>query len=109
MRRPGRTARVREAKKPGAPCPRGNRVQGARPVRQALVTSLFPGPCRNPGELGSPCGPLEGRTQNIEGVVAIAPLAVACLAKASGIRVEVESGYLPNALLNFAWRGEFDA
>ncbi|MGW1658782.1 immunity 49 family protein [Streptomyces atratus] len=51
----------------------------------------------------------EDRTQNIEGVVAIAPLAVACLAKANGIPIEVESGYLPSALLDFAWRGEFDA
>ncbi|MFF9573574.1 immunity 49 family protein [Streptomyces sp. NPDC014685] len=51
----------------------------------------------------------EDRTQNIEGVVAIAPLAVACLAKANGIPIEIESDYLPSALLDFAWRGEFDA
>ncbi|MFJ2898924.1 immunity 49 family protein [Streptomyces sp. NPDC087218] len=51
----------------------------------------------------------EDRTQNIEGVVAIAPLAIACLAKTNGIPIEVESGYLPTALLDFAWRGEFDA
>ncbi|TXS63142.1 hypothetical protein EAO76_40655 [Streptomyces sp. sk2.1] len=51
----------------------------------------------------------EDRTQNIEGVVAIAPLAIACLAKANGIPIEVESGYLPTALLDFSWRGEFDA
>ncbi|MEU9255050.1 immunity 49 family protein [Streptomyces sp. NPDC048270] len=51
----------------------------------------------------------EDRTQNIEGVVSIAPLAIACLAKANGIAIEVESGYLPDALLDFAWRGEFDA
>lgn len=51
----------------------------------------------------------EDRTQNIEGAVAIAPLAMACLAKANGIPIEVESGYLPSALLDFAWRGEFDA
>ncbi|WP_202541044.1 immunity 49 family protein [Streptomyces sp. SID3915] len=51
----------------------------------------------------------EDRTQNIEGVVAIVPLAVACLAKANGIPIEIESGYLPSALLDFAWRGEFDA
>ncbi|MFB6991763.1 Imm49 family immunity protein [Streptomyces sp. NPDC056304] len=46
---------------------------------------------------------------SVEGVVAIAPLAVACLAKANGIPIEVESGYLPDALLDFAWRGKFDA
>ncbi|KJK54291.1 hypothetical protein UK14_02280 [Streptomyces sp. NRRL F-4428] len=51
----------------------------------------------------------EDRMQNIHGVVAIAPLAIACLAKANGIPVEVETDYLPQALLDFAWRGEFDA
>jgi len=38
-------------------------------------------------------------------VVAIAPLAVACLAKADGIPIQVDSGYLPDALR----RGEFNA
>ncbi|MEU9122807.1 immunity 49 family protein [Streptomyces sp. NPDC048506] len=51
----------------------------------------------------------EDRAQNIEGVVALAPLAIACLAKANGIPIEIESGYLPEALLEFAWEGEFDA
>ncbi|MEU6893459.1 immunity 49 family protein [Streptomyces sp. NPDC046557] len=51
----------------------------------------------------------EDRRENIEGVVAIAPLAIACLARANGIPIEYESGYLPKALLEFAWRGEFDA
>ncbi|MFC9812169.1 immunity 49 family protein [Streptomyces virginiae] len=51
----------------------------------------------------------EDRMQNIHGVVAIAPLAIACLAKANGIPVEVETDYLPQALLDFGWRGEFDA
>ncbi|MGW2849566.1 immunity 49 family protein, partial [Streptomyces sp. NPDC001274] len=51
----------------------------------------------------------EDRTQDITGVVALAPLAIACLAKANGIPIEVQSGYLPSALLDFAWRGEFDA
>ncbi|MFE7462783.1 immunity 49 family protein [Streptomyces sp. NPDC057499] len=51
----------------------------------------------------------EDRTEDIGGVVAIAPLAIACLAKANGIPIEVESGYLPSALLDFSWRGEFDA
>jgi hypothetical protein len=49
------------------------------------------------------------RAQNIQGVVALAPLAIACLAKANGIPVEVETDYLPEALLDFAWRAEFDA
>ncbi len=51
----------------------------------------------------------EDRKLIIHGVVAIGPLAIACLAKANGLPVEVESGYLPEALLDFAWRGEFDA
>lgn len=51
----------------------------------------------------------EDRASNILGVVALGPLAIACLAKANGVTVETESGYLPEALLDFAWRGEFDA
>ncbi|MEU4200783.1 immunity 49 family protein [Streptomyces sp. NPDC026294] len=51
----------------------------------------------------------EDRAQNIQGIVAIAPLAIACLAKANGIPVEVEIDYLPEALLDFAWHDEFDA
>ncbi|MCK8679481.1 immunity 49 family protein [Streptomyces lichenis] len=51
----------------------------------------------------------EDRTENIHGVVALAPLAIACLAKANGLPVEVQTEYLPDALLDFAWRGEFDA
>lgn len=51
----------------------------------------------------------EDRAHNILGVVALAPLAVACLAKANGIPVEVDTDYLPKALLDFAWCGEFDA
>ncbi|MFD7813291.1 immunity 49 family protein [Streptomyces sp. NPDC059785] len=42
------------------------------------------------------------------GFVALGPLAIACLAKERGLPVEVESEYLPKALLDFAWRGEID-
>ncbi|KOU92512.1 hypothetical protein ADK91_01545 [Streptomyces sp. XY511] len=51
----------------------------------------------------------EDRAHNILGVVAIAPLAMACLAKANGIPIETRTDYLPEALLDFAWRGEFEA
>ncbi|MFC9587002.1 Imm49 family immunity protein [Streptomyces yangpuensis] len=51
----------------------------------------------------------EDRRQNIHGVVAVAPPAIACLAKANGLPVELETDSLPQALLDFAWRGEFDA
>ncbi|MFD6231081.1 immunity 49 family protein [Streptomyces sp. NPDC060232] len=51
----------------------------------------------------------EDRTINIMGIVALGPLAIACLARANGLPFDVESGYLPNALLDFTWRGEFDA
>ncbi|MEU6059793.1 immunity 49 family protein [Streptomyces sp. NPDC047097] len=51
----------------------------------------------------------EDRIENIHGVVTLAPLAIACLAKANGLPVEVQTEYLPDALLDFAWRGEFDA
>ncbi|WP_343238661.1 immunity 49 family protein [Streptomyces sp. SID8374] len=49
------------------------------------------------------------RLESIEGAVSVAPLAIACLARAEGIQVDVESPYLPEALLEFSWRGEFDA
>ncbi|MFE2327564.1 immunity 49 family protein [Streptomyces sp. NPDC059385] len=49
------------------------------------------------------------RTENILGIVALAPLAIACLAKANNLPVEVQTEYLPEALLDFLWRGEFDA
>ncbi|MFE5674350.1 Imm49 family immunity protein [Streptomyces erythrochromogenes] len=51
----------------------------------------------------------EDRKVVIHGVVALGPTAIACLAKANGLTVEVESGYLPAALIGFAWRGGFDA
>lgn len=49
----------------------------------------------------------EDRAQEHPRLVAIAPPAVACLAKSNGIPVEVD--YLPEALLDFARRDEFDA
>ncbi|MEU0922588.1 hypothetical protein ABZ384_34770 [Streptomyces cyaneofuscatus] len=36
-------------------------------------------------------------------------MALACRARAEGIQIDVESPYLPEALLDFSWRGEFDA
>ncbi|MFE4058334.1 immunity 49 family protein [Streptomyces sp. NPDC059096] len=51
----------------------------------------------------------EDRTLNIQGVVALAPLAIASLARANNLPLDIESDYLPEALLDFAWRGEFDA
>ncbi|MEW2067464.1 immunity 49 family protein [Streptomyces sp. NPDC007346] len=49
------------------------------------------------------------RLESIEGAVSIAPLAISCLARVGGIQIDVESPYLPEALLEFSWRGEFDA
>ncbi|MFJ7998760.1 immunity 49 family protein [Streptomyces sp. NPDC096310] len=51
----------------------------------------------------------EDRALHIHGIVALAPLAIACLAKANNLPLDIESDYLPEALLDFAWRGEFDA
>ncbi|MCX5195908.1 immunity 49 family protein [Streptomyces sp. NBC_00249] len=51
----------------------------------------------------------EDRTVNITGVVAIAPLALACLAKANGFPMETRSAYLPEALLDFARHNKPDA
>jgi hypothetical protein len=42
------------------------------------------------------------------GYVALGPLAIACLARDHGFPIEVDSEYLPKALLNFAWAGEID-
>ncbi|MEU6280436.1 immunity 49 family protein [Streptomyces sp. NPDC047028] len=48
------------------------------------------------------------RADSPEGFVALGPLAIACLAYDSGFPVEVESDYLPRALLQRSWVGEFE-
>ncbi|MEU2154064.1 immunity 49 family protein [Streptomyces sp. NPDC019396] len=50
----------------------------------------------------------DDRAISSEGYVALGPLAIACLARDRGFPIEVESDYLPKALLNFAWVGEID-
>ncbi|MFJ6524735.1 immunity 49 family protein [Streptomyces longwoodensis] len=50
---------------------------------------------------------VEERQETGAGDVALAPLALACLAYDAGWPVEVESEYLPLLLLNRAWVGEF--
>ncbi|WNZ10437.1 immunity 49 family protein [Streptomyces sp. 11x1] len=50
----------------------------------------------------------DDRAINSDGLVAFGPLAIACLAHDKGFPIEVESEYLPSALLTFAWRGEID-
>ncbi|CAL9298260.1 Imm49 family immunity protein [Streptomyces sp. SudanB52_2052] len=49
----------------------------------------------------------EDRALSIPGLVALAPLAMACLAHDAGIPVEVESEYLPAVLIDRNWCGEF--
>ncbi|KUN08672.1 hypothetical protein AQI95_09770 [Streptomyces yokosukanensis] len=49
----------------------------------------------------------ESRTFQASGLVALAPLAIACFAHDAGVPVEVESEYLPIALLERNWCGEF--
>ncbi|MFJ2898923.1 immunity 49 family protein [Streptomyces sp. NPDC087218] len=49
----------------------------------------------------------EDRAGLIPGLVALAPLAMACFAHDAGIPVEVESEYLPATLLGRNWCGEF--
>ncbi|MFJ4468966.1 immunity 49 family protein [Streptomyces sp. NPDC089424] len=46
------------------------------------------------------------RAASADGLVALGPLAMACLARDQGIAVEVESEYLPQALLEYRWIGE---
>lgn len=49
----------------------------------------------------------EERTANIDGSIALGPLAIACLAYDGEIPIEVESDYLPHHLLQHSWLGEF--
>lgn len=48
------------------------------------------------------------RAGDIAGLLALGPLAVACLAYDAGFPIEVESDYLPIRLLDGSWVGEFD-
>ncbi|MFD7554932.1 immunity 49 family protein [Streptomyces sp. NPDC059835] len=50
----------------------------------------------------------EDRARDARGLVAVGPLAMACLAYDAGFPVEVESEYLPIRLLDRSWVGEFD-
>jgi hypothetical protein len=50
----------------------------------------------------------EDRAMRSDGLVALGPLAVACLAFDAGFPIEVESEYLPKALLEHAWAGELE-
>ncbi|GAA2480607.1 hypothetical protein GCM10023100_51670 [Actinocorallia cavernae] len=49
----------------------------------------------------------EARSRSGEGLVALAPLAVACMAYDAGMPVDVESEYIPRALLRRSWVGEY--
>ncbi|WP_149827466.1 immunity 49 family protein [Streptomyces tailanensis] len=49
----------------------------------------------------------EERAADIDGSIALGPLAIACLAYDGGIPIEVESEYLPKHLLQHGWLGEF--
>ncbi|MFI1536457.1 immunity 49 family protein [Streptomyces anandii] len=50
---------------------------------------------------------VEERHETSDGDVALAPLALACLAHDAGRPIEVESEYLPRHLLQRSWLGEF--
>ncbi|MDG4856782.1 immunity 49 family protein [Streptomyces sp. T-3] len=50
----------------------------------------------------------EARSLSGEGLVALGPLAIACMARDAGVPIEVESEYLPKELLEFGWVGEVD-
>ncbi|MEJ8643160.1 immunity 49 family protein [Streptomyces sp. MS1.HAVA.3] len=51
----------------------------------------------------------EARCRSGEGLVALGPLAIACMARDAGMPIDVESEYLPKELLEFGWAGEVDA
>ena len=50
----------------------------------------------------------EEREESVEGLLALGPLAITCLAYDGGIPVEVESDYLPKHLVERSWVGEFE-
>lgn len=50
----------------------------------------------------------EARSLSSEGLVALGPLAIACMAYDADMPIEVESEYLPRALLKRNWVGEYD-
>ncbi|MFE7612495.1 immunity 49 family protein [Streptomyces celluloflavus] len=49
----------------------------------------------------------EERAFEISGLVALAPLAMACIAHDAGMPIEIESEYLPAVLIKRNWCGEF--
>ncbi|MGW8331477.1 immunity 49 family protein [Streptomyces sp. NPDC055897] len=49
----------------------------------------------------------EEHSEDLDGAVALAPLALACLAYDAGRPITVESEYLPENLLDRSWLGEF--
>ncbi|WP_369364677.1 immunity 49 family protein [Streptomyces sp. CG4] len=49
----------------------------------------------------------EARSLSGEGLVALAPLAIACMAHDADMPIDVESEYLPRALLKRSWVGEY--
>ncbi|RDI46605.1 immunity 49 family protein [Nocardia mexicana] len=51
----------------------------------------------------------EDRSCSTEGLVALGPLAIACMARDADMPIKVESDYLPKVLLEFGWIGEVDA
>lgn len=50
----------------------------------------------------------EARSLSGEGLVALGPLAIACMAYDNDFPIEVESEYLPKHLLKRSWVGEYD-
>ncbi|WP_018565203.1 immunity 49 family protein [Streptomyces sp. PsTaAH-124] len=50
----------------------------------------------------------EERARSSDGLVALAPLALACMARDAGFPIDVESPYLPMELLQFGWAGEVE-
>jgi hypothetical protein len=50
----------------------------------------------------------ESRAQSSDGLIALGPLAIACMAYDNDFPLDVESEYLPKRLLQRSWAGEFD-
>jgi hypothetical protein len=50
----------------------------------------------------------EARAMSSQGLVALGPLALACMAYDNNFPIDVESEYLPKHLLIRSWVGEYD-
>ncbi|WP_078660702.1 Imm49 family immunity protein [Streptomyces sp. NRRL B-24484] len=86
-------------------CPCGVGEGPAPAHRPSPDSGTTPPPTDRVPSDGRPSTP--ARPLDTTGLVAPAPLAMACLAHDAGMPIDVESEYLPHHLLRGTWVGEF--